>query len=232
MQKTIQVISDVHTEFGLSPEKFRKLLVKADITVLAGDIVNHAFKLKEYLEVAKEFSPNIIFICGNHEYYKKSTDAEYRQVCLEVPGVHFIQRDRVCVEGIWFTGATLWSNISDFAGSIMNDPFDVIEIRAKHMEDLGWLEENIEEGDVVVTHHLPSLKLIHDKYKNSPFNSGFATDLDDLIDESKPKIWIAGHTHFPFDLMHNETTRLVVNPVGYPGENKDFAIKIIEFEVN
>jgi hypothetical protein len=48
-QKTLQIISDIHTEFGIQPEKFRSLLTKADITVLAGDIVNNANKLTDYL---------------------------------------------------------------------------------------------------------------------------------------------------------------------------------------
>jgi len=229
---TIQIISDVHTEFmpGSWKSKLIALLVKADITILAGDIVNHASKLKDFLMVVKEFSDRVIYVTGNHEYYKKSTDEEYREVCSEIEGVHFLQRDRVQIEGIWFAGATLWTNIDNYAAKMMNDPFSGEEIRAKHQVDLDWLQENVQEGDVVITHHLPSLKLIHPQYKGSNINSGFASDLDEVISALKPVIWVSGHTHTPFDLMH-ENTRLLVNPVGYPGENKDFKPVVVSVTV-
>jgi Icc-related predicted phosphoesterase len=225
--RSIQVISDIHSEFGLSPDKFRNLLVPADFTVLAGDTVTSPSNLREYLEVAKEFSEHVIFVCGNHEYYKGYTEDDYRKVFSEIEaGIHFLNRDRICIEGIWFSGATLWSSISDYAAKMMNDPMTAEQIRSKHQQDLDWLNSNIQEGDIVITHHLPSLLLIHPKYAGSMISSGFATDLNEYISRLKPLIWICGHTHTPFDIIYDRT-RLVVNPVGYPGENKDFKAKII-----
>ncbi|MEX0597790.1 MAG: metallophosphoesterase [Candidatus Paceibacterota bacterium] len=228
---SIQVISDIHSEFGLSPDKFRNLLVPADFTLLAGDVVTSPSYLRKYLEVAKEFSKHVIFVCGNHEYYKGYTEDDYIQIFTEIASdgesaIHFLNRDRICIEGIWFTGATLWSNISDYAAKMMNDPLTADQIRSKHLLDLDWLNNNMLEGDIVITHHLPSLLLIHPKYAGSLISSGFATYLNEHISRLKPLIWICGHTHTPFDIIYDRT-RLVVNPVGYPGENKEFKPMII-----
>lgn len=230
--KTIQIISDAHTEFNVSPDKFRLLLDKADITVLAGDIVNRADKLLQYLLVCKEFSEHIVYICGNHEYYKGYTDDDYRRVCDSVPNVTFLQRDRVNVNGLWFSGCTLWTNVDDYASRSMNDPFDASTVRLMHQKDVEWLTSldsltSLSQDEIIVTHHLPSLQLIHPKYKFSYINSGFATNLDWLIDKIKPSLWICGHTHSRFDTMI-EKVRVVVNPVGYPGENATFSKKIVE----
>jgi predicted phosphodiesterase len=225
-QKTLQIISDIHTEFGIQPEKFRSLLTKADITVLAGDIVNNANKLTDYLLITKEFSNYIIYVIGNHEYYKESSDTDYQKICESIPGVFFLQRSRINVDGLWFTGCTLWTEINDKAKVMMNDPFLAQEIRDMHEIDVKWLNENAKEGDIIVTHHLPSFHLIHPKYSLfKSLNTGFASNLDWLILKIKPLIWIAGHTHTPFD-TEVCGTRFIINPVGYPGENT-FSKKII-----
>jgi len=243
--KNIQIISDVHTEFGISPEKFKLLLDKAYITVLAGDIVNSASKLLPYLLICKEFSEHIIFICGNHEYYKESTDADYQRVCNSINNVHFLQRNIVTIDNFLFAGCTLWTDISNYAAKLMNDPFSADIIRDKHKIDVEWLNQqfnlslNDEKVDVlnvkadeykriIITHHLPSLKLIHPRYAGSSINSGFASDLDYLIPKINPDLWICGHTHTPFDVYIHKT-RFIINPVGYPGENHNFTKKIAFF---
>lgn len=71
---------------------------------------------------------------------------------------------------------------------------------------------------IVVGHHCPSLKSIHEKYKHDTImNGGFASDLDDFIAyRPQIKLWTHGHTHEPFDYMISET-RVVCNPRGYLG---------------
>lgn len=240
--RTIQIISDVHTEFGVSTDEFRNLLVSADITVLAGDIVNDAQTLGQYLSICKEFSKSVIFICGNHEYHKfecetlahngvdaNCRDDKYAQVC-EKEKIVFLQRNRVFVDGLWFCGATLWSDISDAAGMMLNSPFKVPAIRKMHEKDVKWLSENVQSGDIVITHHLPSYDLIDPQYEFSPVNSAFASDLDDLIKRLNPRLWICGHTHTPFDITVCGV-RVVVNPVGYPGENSSFQSKVLDCQI-
>lgn len=65
---------------------------------------------------------------------------------------------------------------------------------------------------VVVSHHLPSYKLISPKYKDSNINSAYATDIPESQSDAIVA-WIAGHTHCPI-----ECGKFHVNPIGYKGE--------------
>ena len=224
-EKKLQIISDVHTECGMSVEKFASLLKTADVTVLAGDIVNRASKLAPFLKECKKISTFVIFVCGNHEYYRKSVDQDYAEICKQ-EDVVFLQRNRIKVDGIWFCGATLWSNVSDAVHEMMNDPFKGKKIREMHAIDKKWLQENVEKADVVITHHLPSLQLIDEKYSDSPLICAFASNLENLLKELQPTAWICGHTHKKFDIVL-ENVRIIANPVGYANENSNFETKII-----
>lgn len=48
---------------------------------------------------------------------------------------------------------------------------------------------------VVVTHHLPSGRSVAPRFAASVLNPAFASDLDHLIEEHEPALWIHGHTH-------------------------------------
>lgn len=230
MQKTVQIISDLHSEFGIDLEKFAQYLKPSDIIVLAGDIVNNAEKLEPYLLTCLQFCKSVVFVCGNHEYYKKSTDEDYERVCSAIPSVYMLQKKRIQIEGIWFCGATLWSNVSEKAKRAIRDPLSYKEYISLHHDHLQWLDQNIDRNDIVVTHHLPSFKLVHPDYQDSPINTAFATDMDNLILDKQPQLWICGHTHKP---MHAQigTTVLLCNPVGYPGENQHFNVLIVQVPV-
>jgi Icc-related predicted phosphoesterase len=102
-----------------------------------------------------------------------------------------------------------------------------------HMNSLDWLKyqlntmnENNNKNYVVLTHHLPSNKLVNSQYKNDTINTAFCTNLDDLI---SGKLWTAGHTHIPISMMINKTP-VVVNPFGYVRECDYSKMKEIEIE--
>jgi Icc-related predicted phosphoesterase len=92
--------------------------------------------------------------------------------------------------------------------------------------------EKANDKFVVVSHHCPSLKSVHDKYRgDTVMNGGFYSDLDDFI-AYRPQIrlWMHGHTHEDFDYTIG-TTRVVCNPRGYVGhENRAgyFQLKYID----
>ncbi|KAF5271786.1 hypothetical protein FQR65_LT17593 [Abscondita terminalis] len=62
----IQIISDLHQEFGMSELSFDK----ADIVVFAGDI-NLGIKGIQWIQSTIKSKP-VIYVLGNHEYYKGS----------------------------------------------------------------------------------------------------------------------------------------------------------------
>lgn len=81
------------------------------------------------------------------------------------------------------------------------------------------IKEEKEKGQkvVVVTHHLPSFQSIDAKYKSGTrgdVNGAYATELFEDIADTKPDLWIHGHTHASKDYMLADT-RIVCNPRGY-----------------
>lgn len=75
---------------------------------------------------------------------------------------------------------------------------------------------------IVVTHHLPSRRLVSPRFWPSNggdgANGGFVGDCDDVLaNDNAPALWIHGHTHDTFD-TELWNTRVVCNPAGYRGE--------------
>lgn len=70
---------------------------------------------------------------------------------------------------------------------------------------------------VVMTHHAPSFQSTHPQYKDSPINGGFSVNLDWMIEEYQPALWIHGHHHTSSDYNIGQT-RIICNPRGYPNE--------------
>ncbi len=75
---------------------------------------------------------------------------------------------------------------------------------------------------VVVTHHLPSRRLVSARFwpndGSDGCNGGFVGDCDTILAyDHAPALWIHGHTHDTIDTkLWN--TRVVANPAGYRGE--------------
>ena len=90
-------------------------------------------------------------------------------------------------------------------------------------------KSNLERNTIVMTHHLPSYKLIHPEYQKieyEKYNSAYASDSDGLV--YKAKLWIHGHTHKASDIIFDGITRCICNPYGYyndDAETSGFTIK-------
>jgi Icc-related predicted phosphoesterase len=93
-------------------------------------------------------------------------------------------------------------------------------VYSENWKAIDFLAENLGSGDVVVTHHLPSRKSVHPKYERSPLNSFFLCDVEPLIADRQPALWIHGHTHSSSDYQIG-ATRVVCNPAGYGRENSE-----------
>ncbi|GAA4197383.1 hypothetical protein GCM10022289_04530 [Pedobacter jeongneungensis] len=106
----IQIISDLHQEFGVSELSFRN----ADLVILAGDI-NLGTKGIEWI---KENIPDkpVIYVLGNHEYYKGTYPNTLRKIVelSKASNVHVLENNFVEFEGVRFYGATLWTDFSLF----------------------------------------------------------------------------------------------------------------------
>ena len=233
----INFISDLHLEFGpmeIEPEA-------GDVLVLAGDI-DIKGRVDWINDIAGRFN-HVIYVLGNHEFYNGAMDSIYRKTREGlVDNVHLLENESVTIAGVTFHGATLWSDflngnpmsylqcdqaINDYrlirAGD-GNYRFKPQIAHSLHNISKVFLQENVKEGDVVVTHMAPSLLSIHEKYKNDMnINGSYASDLSELILDTKPELWFHGHVHTSFDYTVGNT-RILCNPRGYVGEelNSEF----------
>lgn len=114
----------------------------------------------------------------------------------------------------------------------MND-FRQIKFDGKllQVEEFNWMHEicmdfiqkSVEESTanhiVVVTHHLPTFKVVVPQHKNSVQNSAFASEYGDWIAYSRINAWIYGHSHSNIDTEIG-STRVICNQVGYVFANE------------
>jgi predicted phosphodiesterase len=228
----IQILSDLHNEF----EVFRQPRIDSDIVVLAGDIDLSV----SGFDWARKAWPDkaIIYVPGNHEYYRSDIDYENEQMTKagEINDIYLLNRGEVVIQGARFLGCPLWTDFALFgeteisksmsvALNVLSDfivinykgrrfsPADSLEL---HKQDRIWLEGKLKEPfegkTVVITHHLPSLLSVAKRYKTDRLSACFASNLDHLFGFSE--LWIHGHTHDSFDYMI-AGTRVVCNPRGY-----------------
>lgn len=240
----LQIMSDLHLEF----EPFRYRETDADVVILAGDI---GVKAKG-VEWAMKIDKPVIYVMGNHEYYGSSLPRQLEK-CQDIANgsnVHFLENDIATIDGVNFFGCTLWTDFelhgSEYASKVlagrhMND-YQAIRSSGTYsklhpnktqelsIESQKWLDESLKEHEgetnVVVTHHLPSEKSCSSEYKSSNLNPCYASNLEALILDRNPALWVHGHTHDAFD-YHIDKTRIICNPKGYYDQNFDFYPKLI-----
>jgi Icc-related predicted phosphoesterase len=239
-------MSDLHLEFHRDKGKaFIESLdsTNVDVLVLAGDVTVGELITDALDRFSEKFqNSQILYVHGNHEYYNSSpreVEVATTMAMAEWGHVHWLNNSVKEIENIRFIGTTLWVTktpdairykrwLNDFAIIENADPwiFDENEKAKK------FLEDEVKKGDVIITHHIPSPKSIHQKFAGQPTNCYFLCNMEGLILERCPALWIHGHTHCSFDYqIEYAGTRVVCNPFGYKDfeENKEFEEnKIVE----
>lgn len=225
------------------------------VLLIAGDLGNpyHDYYREFLVEMSKCYL-KVFFVTGNHEYYQKNNkihdlydyfELEKRPTIDDVnehinnlikglDNVHFLNNNSVIYRGIKFIGCTLWTESDKEAIYFMNDYKYINNFTPKicqrlHRKDISWLESELSVTNpqkvVVLTHHLPTYKLIADKYKSilyCSYNKYFATDLEDLV--KKADIWCCGHSHNVNSVTIGKC-QCYLNPFGYAHESTGFGIE-------
>jgi len=246
----VQVISDIHLEFGMRDFDFSD----CDLLVLAGDIHVGTKGFDWILETIKD--KPVIYVLGNHEYYKNS----YPKLLVKLKdlssgtNIHILENESIELEDITFHCMTLWTDFNLFGKPeiaayesqtrmndykvILRDPsyskMRSIDTLALHNESIKWLKDSLQASktakNVVVSHHAPSNKSIEEKYSNDLLSAAFASNLDDIILEHQPDYWFHGHVHEAFDYTIGKT-RVICNSCGYPFENPERYIEKLIIEM-
>lgn len=228
------IASDLHFEF--QRDAGRTLvgeLAPADAFVVAGDLCC-ASGLGDALDLCCERYTDVVFVAGNHEYYGSSFP-RVRAILHEAEKrhggkLHVLERSTCEIGGVRFAGTTMWTRRTPWIHKHqhMLSDFSVIEdadpiVYEENREALAFLEREVSSGDVVVTHHLPADRSVARMFKRSPLNCFFLCDVEPLISERQPRLWVHGHTHSSCDYLVG-STRVLCNPFGYAGRalNPDF----------
>ena len=234
----IEILSDIHIShsgFGLKPVE------DVDLLIVAGDISN-GFNLNLFNKFKKRCSAykEVIYITGNHEYYECDYNWVNKNIkfCFENSNIHFLNNEFVMINGIKFIGSTCWTHIPEHLRykiqNVMND-YDCIRYMDKLLTcnvtnmfnniATEYLEKEINENSIVITHHAPSQMSCPDEFKGDYKNVAYCNNYENLILDKKPKFWFHGHIHDNSDYMIGDT-RIICNPYGY--YKRDFERKIIE----
>lgn len=228
----IRLLSDIHLE--LNPKLVLNFKQHADVVILAGDIGNpFDDSYYQFLQKMSLTHSKVFIVSGNHEYYNgidmNDVDEQIADICEELD-IHFLHRNSYHYKGVTFLGCTLWSHPKDpLLCKYMNDFNKIKDLTfdsyiEKHLDHKMWLEKELQkEGKkCVITHHLPLIQLVDDKYKKHPLNLFFASNTNTL----GANYWCYGHTHKASQCII-DGVQYHCNPKGYAHETSGWNLDYI-----
>jgi UDP-2,3-diacylglucosamine pyrophosphatase LpxH len=234
MSLRFQIASDLHIEEidsqHINTDEY--ITPIAPILILAGDIGN-LYKKKQlynFLEELCEKFAAVIYIPGNHEYYKIKSKKPMpfyklnfilRELEDGLENLYILRQDCLEINGVIFAGCTLWSKyvlpyLPKFIVRIKG--FTKEYYNSLYYRDLKFIKKVIKYCSVnkkelvIITHHLPTYQIETFK-KMDKYASLYFSNLDYILKNHKIHTWICGHIHYNFDIRI-DTTRLVCNQKG------------------
>lgn len=193
--KKLQYVSDIHLERRRS---IPNILIKHPYIALLGDIGNPFLdNYAVFLRYVSNNADKVFLLAGNHEYWHHNQSTEkvrdrISSICNAFNNVEFLSNSVSSLENYKILGTTLW----------------VPWYKKTYIRNVKWLVENIEENPmdtIVLTHYLPSYKLIAPCYqtkKYEPIQYRYASELDHII-KSPLKAWLCGHSHVTYETYIN-----------------------------
>jgi len=218
----IHILSDIHLEDG----DFEVPDVDADVVVLAGDI---GVGVQGVQWVMDSFDMPVVYVAGNHEFHDSAFTMDEHIAMMKAAAdgsnVTVLNNESVVIDGVRFLGTTLWTRVNQLLPcdqNIMMDSSDVdgylSSEKMNGMFEAGCsfldaeLAKPFEGKTVVVTHHAPSMRSIHEMHADNPWSDCYATDIESVM--TGADVWIHGHTHNNFEYQI-DGTHIICNPRGY-----------------
>jgi predicted phosphodiesterase len=250
------VLSDIHLDMSASePLDLDELAGRADLLVAAGNIAYGSLGLAW---CSKAPLP-CVYVLGNREFFSLSyvgTRGKVAMLAPNYPDVHVLDDTAVelAIRGIKvrFIGGTLWTDymlygkgrraagmlaaeyrLEDHRRILHGDSFWMPQdAAAAHARTKAFLAAELEKPfdglTVVVTHHAPTPRAVNPEQDGDGLNPASFSNLEALM--PRANAWIFGHTHYNVDFNIGKC-RVISNQRGFPGENPDFAPRIIEIPV-
>lgn len=222
----IKLLSDLHLSHH--PDKGDKFISSlggdADVLVIAGDLTGGHIGIKDYIERFCSLYPSVIYVLGNHEYYGSN---RYETLDLingiNIANFHWLEDSKIDIDGQTFIGSTLWfarHHLSQYLSKSFSDfrHIDLLNtwVYDVHENTKKFLSKNVSEQDIVITHHAPTKKACDPVFDQDLYNIFFYADLEDIIAQNNPKLWLCGHSHYACD-FYLKSTKIINNPYGYWG---------------
>lgn len=239
----IQYMSDLHMEFAENSRYLKdvEIPVTGEVLVLAGDtfyLNNTTAPLSKFWKWASANYRQVLLVPGNHEYYQgcdvMTRGLQWKWMFKENVGYYQNQVKRIGDTD--FILSTLWSHIPPqdeyLVSSRLNDFYQtkfngkrmtVEDYNSMHEYCLDFIRKSIGGSTakhiVVITHHLPTLNVVASQHLGSDLNSAFATELGNLIADSRIDVWIYGHSHTNID-RDISGVKIISNQMGYVFANE------------
>jgi len=206
-----------------------------DVLILAGDIMSYEMRKQPsaFLDFIEANFEMTYWIPGNHEFYDYDLATVPDPLLEKVrSNIWMVNNQVVTYNNINFICSTLWSKINpvnalDIQRSIPDfhsiqwegKRFTTRQFNQLHNQSVAFLEKAFRETkgskSIVVTHHVPTLYQYPEKYRNSPLNEAFVTELYDTIHDSGAAYWVYGHHHSNVPEYSVGETKMVTNQLGY-----------------
>ena len=231
----LQIVSDLHIETKRETVNLSDYVTPVgDVLVLAGDIgsMYRTRQLCNLLEQACNQFPLVIFVPGNHEYYKLRKNHSRPFATLENtltrfkeyhPNFYFLNRSTLQIENYIFIGATLWTNPEKFSDRIVRiNCINKERFANMHMLDKKFIVKQLhiakkkELVPIVITRYPPVIDAVKETRLDDPYLSLYTNNLEDLL--SAAKVWISGHTHNNY-MKYKNNCLLVSNQLGKEKDN-------------
>ncbi len=167
------------------------------------------------------------------------------EIAAHHPNIHLLQDSTYAIGNVLFIGATLWTDYCLFTSDIyskmdaqkgFNDHryifngvthvgrklmFSPTHAQNEHLISRWFIEQQLNDRGprkaVVVTHHVPTIKGVHPRWRSDRLTPAFASNLEHIVE--KADVWVYGHTHDPTDFMIGGC-RLINNAYGYIGQGE------------
>ncbi|TAV50228.1 hypothetical protein ELI30_18860 [Rhizobium leguminosarum] len=187
----------------------------------------------------------VIFVPGNVDFFGSSIREDIAAALERMrsqPNLKILMGSSINLDGVDFFGDTLWTDFSllgDLKGSMRaagERLRDYREIRASrqpfkrfnpssarklHLESRDRIEDFLSRKrgkcTVMITHFAPSAFSLPAGWETDAIAPSLASNLERLIVEFQPTVWIHGHVHSCCDYWIQQT-RVLCNSRGYPFE--------------
>ena len=238
----IQYASDLHLESADNTRYLEEhpMEVTGDVLVLAGDIavLGPEYARHPFWDWASDNYRRVIVIPGNCEFHGGFDLAKMHEGwTLKVrSNVTCHYNDVLTIDDTELILTPMWAHIgienvvpaqagvSDFRRIRYGDRLMTwMDFNEMHYRCFHFLNDNIRRSTaahiVVVTHYLPSFRLLSPEFSGNPLNGAFATDLDGFIASGPVEYWLYGHSHRNIDCRIGRT-RCFSNQLGYVHMNE------------